>query len=216
MRLLALAAATRRGGAALVDDETGSVASVEFGPPLTGGAGLLPAARECLRRSGLTVADLDALAVCRGPGSFTGLRVGLATALGLAEGRGLPITAPGSLEILYRSARDEIDPVAETRVLLEAGRGLVYTRSFSGGKADGPAELIELTELTGRPPAEVYLGGFPDDWTPPPGSRLIKGHDWVRPVDLAEVGLEYLHRGDLTPSDELKPLYLKTPAARPM
>ncbi|MBD3399111.1 MAG: tRNA (adenosine(37)-N6)-threonylcarbamoyltransferase complex dimerization subunit type 1 TsaB [Candidatus Coatesbacteria bacterium] len=216
MRLLALASATRRGGAALLDDAAGIRTSVEFAPPTTGGAGLLPAALECLNETGLTPADLDGLVVCGGPGSFTGLRVGLAVTLGLAETHRLPVYAPGSLEVLRWSARGELEDDEAVRVLLGAGRGLVFTRAFHGASPAGPPELLTLEELAARPAAATYLGAFPADWSAPPGSRRLSGYDWIAPLALADLGRVHLNEGRPIPLEELKPLYLKAPAARPL
>ena len=83
-----------------------------------------PAALELLRRSGLGWRDLDGIAVPAGPGSFTGLRVGAALALGIAELRGLPLFAPSTLAVVAAAAA----PAGVVRVLatLDARRGRRY------------------------------------------------------------------------------------------
>lgn len=62
---------------------------------------------EMLRETGYSVKDCDAVCVSMGPGSYTGLRVGVSTAKGLCFGAGIPLLAVGTLEILARQASDE-------------------------------------------------------------------------------------------------------------
>ena len=69
-----------------------------------GAESLLPAVDEVLVRAGVRVADVEAFAVSIGPGSFTGLRVGIATVKGLAFGSGRPVAAVSSLAVLARGA----------------------------------------------------------------------------------------------------------------
>ena len=89
------------------------------------GASTLPALTHALRRLGLD--DLEAVAVVTGPGSYTGIRAGMAAALGLAHVLGLPLHGLGSLEVAARAAPEaEIDVVA----LADAGRGGVYAGRF--------------------------------------------------------------------------------------
>jgi tRNA threonylcarbamoyl adenosine modification protein YeaZ len=66
---------------------------------------LLPAIERCLTSAGATLPGCDRIAVCSGPGSFTGLRVGLATAWALGRATGVPIEAVPTLEVLAETAR---------------------------------------------------------------------------------------------------------------
>jgi tRNA threonylcarbamoyladenosine biosynthesis protein TsaB len=95
-----------------------------------GRADELAAAVACvLSESGTELRDLSALAVSIGPGRFTGLRVGLATAKGLAASTGIPIIAVPTLEALAESAR----PVPDGTLLcptLDARRGEIYAALF--------------------------------------------------------------------------------------
>ena len=63
-----------------------------------------------LKEKGLRVKDFDAVAVSKGPGSYTGLRVGVSTAKGLCFGAGIPLIAIGTLEVLAAQARLEVAP----------------------------------------------------------------------------------------------------------
>lgn len=102
-------------------------------------AELIPAMAELLRRSERRMADVDAFAVVAGPGSFTGLRVGLSAVKAMAEVTGKPILTLSRLAILasitarlfFGEGRDE-----RVHVVLDAGRGEFYHGVYrDGGKA---------------------------------------------------------------------------------
>ena len=66
---------------------------------------LLPFVEEALRQGGCTVKDLDGVAVSVGPGSYTGLRIGVSTAKGIAYTAGIPVMAIGTLESIAQGAK---------------------------------------------------------------------------------------------------------------
>lgn len=82
-------------------------------------AQLMPAIRMMLEASGLVVANLNAIVVVRGPGSFTGVRVGLSTAKGLAQAAGLALIGVSRLQVLTQKA-------GCGAAMLDAGRGEMY------------------------------------------------------------------------------------------
>ena len=88
---------------------------------------------ELLSQEGLCVADLDAIAVSEGPGSYTGMRIGVSTAKGLCFGAGKPLIAVGSLLSLTKLAIEKIQPAAETLLcpMIDARRMEVYTALFN-------------------------------------------------------------------------------------
>jgi len=99
---------------------------------------LLPAIERCLASAGAKLAECDRIAVCSGPGSFTGLRVGLATAWALGRATDVPIETVPTLEVLAETAREPgIDRVAG---VLDAGRGDVVLAVYS---LDGARARIE-------------------------------------------------------------------------
>jgi|HubBroStandDraft_1064217.scaffolds.fasta_scaffold78116_2 tRNA threonylcarbamoyladenosine biosynthesis protein TsaB len=102
-------------------------------------ATLIPAVGELLQRAGLALRDVGAIVVANGPGSFTGVRVGVSAAKGLAEAAALPIVAVSRLEVL--SAKAGVSSSA-----LDAHRSEVFLRL--GGAARDPVELLAgLPEL---------------------------------------------------------------------
>jgi tRNA threonylcarbamoyladenosine biosynthesis protein TsaB len=89
---------------------------------------LLPALTECLEDAGADLSDCDRIAVCSGPGSFTGIRIGLATAWGLRRALGVALEAVPTLEAMAEAAREIAGgPVA---TVLNAGRGEVVLGRF--------------------------------------------------------------------------------------
>lgn len=80
---------------------------------------LLPAIREILEAHGTTVANLGVIVVVHGPGSFTGVRVGLSTAKGLAQAAGVPVIGISRLQVLAQKAGCRA-------AVLDAGRGEMY------------------------------------------------------------------------------------------
>jgi tRNA threonylcarbamoyladenosine biosynthesis protein TsaB len=93
-----------------------------------------PFVQEVLAEAGLRVKDCDAICVSKGPGSYTGLRVGVSTAKGLAFGAGKPLIAIGTLDILVQGAREEgLLPEGCTAVvpMIDARRMEVYSAVFT-------------------------------------------------------------------------------------
>ncbi|MBR1871724.1 MAG: tRNA (adenosine(37)-N6)-threonylcarbamoyltransferase complex dimerization subunit type 1 TsaB [Bacteroidales bacterium] len=103
-----------------------------------------PFVKEVLDEQGLTVKDCDAVCVGKGPGSYTGLRVGASTAKGLCFGAGLPLIAVGSLDVLVAGA--EADGFKYVVPMIDARRMEVFTNVFTpDGKALGEvrAEVVD-------------------------------------------------------------------------
>jgi tRNA threonylcarbamoyladenosine biosynthesis protein TsaB len=103
-------------------------------------AQLVPAARALLAKEGVDVGALEAIVVVNGPGSFTGVRIGVSTAKGLAEGMGIPLLAVSRLAVLAGKAGVE-------RAALDAGRGEFYFR-------DGEREFLLAAK-----DAEKFISG---------------------------------------------------------
>jgi tRNA threonylcarbamoyl adenosine modification protein YeaZ len=113
---------------------------------------LLPAIERCLAAAGTTLARCDRIAVCSGPGSFTGLRIGLATAWALGRAAGVPVETVSTLEALAETARAPgIDRVA---AVLDAGRGdvvlAVYSLEGSRARIEEAPERLPIAEARRR------------------------------------------------------------------
>ena len=114
---------------------------VEIPPDRQASERLLAAIESCFADLGESLADCARIAVCAGPGSFTGVRVGLATAWGLGRALGCPVEPVGTLEAIAEAAR--ISGLAAVASALDAGRGEIVWQPFdlSGPRATslGPA-----------------------------------------------------------------------------
>lgn len=117
---------------------------------------LLPAIERCLTSAGAALSECDRIAVCSGPGSFTGLRVGLATAWALGRAIDVPIETVPTLEVLAETARGRSTRVA---ALLDAGRGEVILALYS--LADARARPEAPPERMSADAARRRIDGIP-------------------------------------------------------
>ncbi len=112
----------------------------------THSASLMPMVEAALAAAGLEIGEMDAVAAVTGPGSFTGVRIGVATAKGLAHGAGIPCIPVDALEALSVSAGSfdgVICPIQDARA------GQVYAAAFRGGErltGDAPMKLEDFLE----------------------------------------------------------------------
>ncbi|MDP3939107.1 MAG: tRNA (adenosine(37)-N6)-threonylcarbamoyltransferase complex dimerization subunit type 1 TsaB [Deltaproteobacteria bacterium] len=125
--VLAVETSTKSGSVAIVSNE-GLRVEIMHGLEATHSDHILGAVDQALRDTSISFADLTGLAVSAGPGSFTGLRIGLATVKGLAEAHPLPIVAVSTLEALAMNAPAGRTPVCPT---LDARKGEVYGALFA-------------------------------------------------------------------------------------
>jgi tRNA threonylcarbamoyladenosine biosynthesis protein TsaB len=175
---------------------------------------LLALIDEVLREVGATPTDLGGLVALRGPGSFTGLRIGLATALGLHQALALPAAALPTLRVLAAAAEGP-----ETAVgAVDALRGEWFVQAFDPGPAPHPrgephrlpgADLLKLAPCTlvgfGAGAAIAALEGEP--------GRITARE----PGPLAPLALGLAHRDPPAWDATLltRPLYLRAPATTP-
>jgi tRNA threonylcarbamoyl adenosine modification protein YeaZ len=159
---------------------------------------LTPAIQGVLADARATMRDLDAVVTGLGPGPFTGLRVGVVTAVALADARQLPVLGVCSLDAIGSGART---------VVTDARRKEIYWATYAddGACTDGPG-VVRPEEL-GRP--GPYVGD------PAFGARL--GAE-VTPADVTTAGLlraASSQLADPSSSGPLVPLYLRRPDATP-
>ncbi len=153
-----------------------------------------------LAEAGSTYTDLDAIAVSVGPGSFTGVRVGVAAARGLALALNIPAIGITTLAALARGARDD-NPGRAVAASIDAGRGQSYLATFSaaGELTFGPAALaVEAADARIRDMGE---------------ETLIAAARTADIAIYARLGAERLATGGKP--DRPKPLYLRDADARP-
>lgn len=225
MRILAIETATPVASAAVLD-ASGILAETVTRAPMHHLEWLLPAVHEMLGRLGITADAIEGLAVSCGPGGFTGLRIGIATAAAWAQARDLPVVGVGTLEALAR--------VPETRGLvvpaLDAHRGEVAWALYDVGRDGdrgciipptvGPPDTLvaQLAAYTGpvllvgdalARYGDLILGGL--------GARARAGSPALHPR-AATVGLLALPRlaaGERSAPGTLRPVYGRRPVAWP-
>ena len=151
MVLLVLESATDQAAVA-VADESGVLATATVARGRRHGESMAPAVQFVCARAGLSLPELDAVAVDVGPGLFTGLRVGLATAKGLGFALGIPLVTATSLEILAHGAGLSV-PLLPADVLVsvvDARRGQVFWSAFEASptlRRVGDERLSDPDEL---------------------------------------------------------------------
>jgi tRNA threonylcarbamoyladenosine biosynthesis protein TsaB len=217
MLVLGVETSTMQGGAALVGDD-GLRSEYTLNVEATHSERLLPTIERMLHDADIGLEALSGLAVSIGPGSFTGLRIGLSTVKGLAYATGLPVVSVPTLEALAWSvafAGEQICPV------LDARKQEVYAALFRCEHG----ELVRIMEDTALAPEAlcskirrptIFLGDglavhgelfqrlLVDRMLVPPSPG--RG---ARPAWVAEIGRQRLLRGERDPIDTLVPRYLR-------
>ena len=151
MKILAVETSTMLGGIAIMDDLSGLIAEVRLNVKSTHSERLMTEIAHVLKQAELKVSDIDVFAIAIGPGSFTGLRIGLSTVKGFSYATGKPIVSVPTLEALAWNFPDCIYPVC---TLLDARKKEVYAALFKwedGGFTRLIDEVsIKVDRLLGR------------------------------------------------------------------
>ncbi|MEL6236343.1 MAG: tRNA (adenosine(37)-N6)-threonylcarbamoyltransferase complex dimerization subunit type 1 TsaB [Pseudomonadota bacterium] len=160
---------------------------------------LIPLLADCLADAGLAWRDLSAIAVCTGPGNFTGIRIAVAAARGLALGLGIPAIGVGRLQAL---AEGHAGPVLASA----AARGeSLHVQLFGPGGWDRPRQLASTEIATlDLPPGCVSVG---------PAGRLLPQHRWADPEDSADPALLAVLARRTGPGPRPAPIYPRPPNA---
>ena len=206
----------------------GSVACVADGRPgcermfkegLARGKDIMLEIDECVSSADWEKADIELIAVSVGPGSYTGLRVGVAAAKGLAYALNIPVIAVCSLDVIAENGPRMADHVA---VALDARRGDIYGAyyvnvGFSFFREEGPA-LVKPDEFASRLPLPVFILGdalskYADAFRRP-GFELTPETLWrPKATSLGLLGEKAYLTGERTDAATLEPLYLRVPEA---
>ncbi len=211
MLILAVDTSGKNGSLALVrfegeSERTLEVVSLEGG---TFSAQLVPQISTALSKNSLSKNDIDGFAVASGPGSFTGLRVGLAAFKALAEILQKPIASVSLLEVISRAAGIGGQVIA----VLDAGRGEIYVGTYEFGEqnsCNATEELLTIAELRAKAAAcPVFT----------PDQKLV---DMLAAEDLnvtlipqpradavARLGFEKIRKGDMTSPEALDATYIR-------
>jgi tRNA threonylcarbamoyladenosine biosynthesis protein TsaB len=210
MRLLAVETSSLAGGVALLDDER-LIAEYVLDVSVTHSERLMAAVDRVLADAQWTAHALDALAVAVGPGSFTGLRIAVATVKGLALALGLPIAAVPTLDAMAAALPWAALPVCP---VLDARKGEVYTSLYrwTDGMPRRQWDYLALAPdaLAERLTEPVLLVGDGASAVHSQHARPLPAPVRVpSPACVGVLGLERLRRGDTVPAAALAPLYLR-------
>ena len=158
MKILALDSTAKTSSVAVLENDTLlGVYSVNI--PNTHSETLLPMVKSILESLKLTNDDIDAYAVSEGPGSFTGVRIGVATIKGLALGRSKPCVGVSTIEALKENLEGFSGVVCP---IMNARRGQVYTGAFLNGKRfidDCCMMLDDLIPMLEEKDEDIYFVG---------------------------------------------------------
>lgn len=210
MRVLALETSTLAGGVALVDGER-LVAEYVLDVSVTHSERLLAAVDRVLADARWAARDLQGLAVSIGPGSFTGLRIGVSTAKGLAWALGVPIAAVPTLDAMAAAVPWAALPVCP---VLAARRDEVYACLYrhdgDGLRREWDYLALSPAELAGRlTEPTLLIGDGAKAVDSPHVRRLPPPHRVPSPACVAMLGRERLRLGDGVGAAELTPLYVR-------
>jgi tRNA threonylcarbamoyl adenosine modification protein YeaZ len=180
------------------------------------GVELFPALERCLRKASVPPRDVDVVAVGTGPGSYTGLRVGITAARAFAYAAGAAILGVPSCDAWAEAARPGGRPLA---VVLDARVRAAYLAVYEPADAAGEArwrrvagpELVEPAALASRIPGDAEVAGdafdaFPDELAP---YARAAAPSHVPAAEVALLALDRRARGEKDAIDAVVPLYLR-------
>jgi len=223
--ILAINTSTLQFGLALLGED-GTVFSEYMSSEHSGHFGsLMPALHFLVNTSGHDIHDLKALVIAIGPGSFTGLRIGLSTAKGLCDSLEIPIIGISSLEALASQVQFSELTIAP---ILDSRRGeffvAQFTRSDNNGlirnQEDIALRIEDLPDLFSE--QTLFIGNdFPSQGEAikkilGPRCLLAPPHWWnLKPSAVGALGIERFRARDFDDPQTLSPLYLRPPDIRP-
>jgi tRNA threonylcarbamoyladenosine biosynthesis protein TsaB len=221
MLILGIETSTKTGSVALVSDE-GVIAQYSLNIEVTHSERLMATVDRVLTDTGTTIAEIDGYAVAVGPGSFTGLRIGISAVKGLALVTDKPVAAVPTLQALAWNLPYAGYPVCP---LLDARKKEVYAALY---KHDGaalvqmlPDAVISLTRLKDAIPGETIFTGegsqiYRREIEEIFGTRALfapRTASLPSAAAVGEIGLDMIRVGKPVDPDTLTPKYIRRPEA---
>ena len=219
-RVLAIETSGRVGSIALAD--AGVIVAEEVFPHgLKHAAEIIPMIDRLCRSQGWVPKQLEHLYVSSGPGSFTGLRIGITLAKTLAFATGVKLVSVPTVRALAENAPADVKHLV---IVLDAKRDQIFTARFER-MADGwverePAHLDSLTAMLERSPRPVHLLGegipFHEKFLMKDAGVIIAPPElWsARASTVLKIGTEMALRGDFANPELLAPVYIRKPEAQ--
>lgn len=218
MKIIAFETATPASSVAIGED--GLLSGMSVNVDRRGHVGfLVPAVDLVLSRAGWEPRDIDIVAVDIGPGPFTGLRAGIATAQAMAAAIGAPMVTTQSLTVIALRAatgRRRIWPVVDMR------RGQFAVRPFrplpGGVVPDGPVEIVDPADFKALLESDGSDSLVVGDWASMPDSmwtglhRVRRGRPRYPSAEtILEIAALKAQRGEVTLAEEVRPSYMREP-----
>lgn len=180
---------------------------------------LFPSIERQLALAGVRVTDLTRVAVAIGPGSFTGLRVAIAAAQGIARASraaAVPVTTCDAARAAFEAEQRQVG------VLIPAGRNEHYVAVYPPGVSRAEIGIVALGDLPSVVDGEALFTGEIDDRTAGEIGRVLGPSAHVAPAParirragvLAALAWQRAEEGATIPAEELEPLYIRAPLIR--
>lgn len=179
---------------------------------------LAPMIAAVMRRAGMAFSELDRVAVTVGPGTFTGTRIGVAAARGLALATGVEVAGATSLAVMAEIAAGTLGANVDLMIAVDARRGEVYAQLFaaSGKRAIEAPQVLSIEDaarLGGSIP--VRIAGSGAEAVAQAAVRSGRRATACMPTLLPEASALARMASSLSPTQTLQPLYLRPPDAKP-
>ena len=218
MRILALDTTTTSGSVALLDNAY-PAGEISIEASLSHSERLLASIDFLLRQNGLKAEDMDGFAVAAGPGSFTGIRIGLSTVKAFAFASGKPVAAVSALEALAWKLRES--PARLVAPVVDAKKGEIYSALFETGKKEleeiipqgayGPDRFLSLL-----PPRRIihFLGSGVRVYREKIAAYLsdkarFSGRSTFIAAEVGMIGYEKLRKRQVVDFKALEPIYFR-------
>jgi len=221
MVVLGIETSTKTGSVAIIS-ERGVIAQYSLNIEVTHSERLMTTVDRVLKDTGIAMKQVDGFAVANGPGSFTGLRIGLSTVKGLSFATSKPVVTVPTLKALAWNVPYSSFPICP---LLDARKNEVYAAlySFNGASLVQtlPEQVITLGKLAAHIKGKTVFTGegaylFQAEIDKLFGSSaLFAPHSVALPsaAAVAEIGLDLLKKGAPSDPDDLTPMYIRRPEA---
>ncbi|MFH1014824.1 MAG: tRNA (adenosine(37)-N6)-threonylcarbamoyltransferase complex dimerization subunit type 1 TsaB [Nitrospirota bacterium] len=223
MKILAIDTSTMLGGIAIMDESL-LIAESRLNVRSTHSERLVTEIEHCLKQSGIKISDIDLFAVATGPGSFTGLRIGLSTVKGFSYATGKPIVSVPTLEALAWNFPYSKYPVC---TMLDARKKEVYAALFRWEEGENFIRLINETSAKPEEFARDALRVTHDDKFIFAGEGAALYRDKIievmgekaifaspektvpSPANVAVLGLKKAKAGEFSEPISLTPMYIR-------
>ena len=224
MKILGIESAALVASVAIIDENV-TIAEYTTNFKKTHSETLLPMLNEIVKMTGISLSELSAIAVSGGPGSFTGLRIGAASAKGLGLSLDLPLIHVPTLDAM---ALNIYLSDALIVPIMDARRNQVYTGIYKNNgsleiikesmavSVDELFEILKETDAKEKAGRAIFLGDGVPVFREYIDKNLEISHDFApanlnrqRASNIAMLGMEMLKSGNIISADDMKPEYLR-------